>query len=187
MSRFDSLEHLDRWRATGRFPRIHDGITALVRSTLPKWAQVADLGSSTGLLTRRLAEHGYEVCGVEADARAIALGEEYGTYGEECPVHPFEVTPDTLADLEGLLAGTDAVVARRVLPELLDNQVTPAMVGEVLAEAGVRWIVLEGRAPRAGATHKLAHLGAEIAGLESAGWRVADRAGSALAVMVPTG
>ncbi|MBF6460167.1 hypothetical protein IU433_14090 [Nocardia puris] len=175
MARFDSAQHLYDWQRSGRFPAIHDGIYNLVRSEIsPTDGPVVDLGSSTGLLTRRLEQVGYTVCGVEADAKAVDAGQRAGVYGRGAPVWHFALAPQTLPEFAVWVEGrrTRAVVARRVLPELDNVGVAPAILGRTLAEAGVRHLFIEGRAPRRDATHRLRRLADEIGELEEH-WRPA--------------
>ncbi|MBH0778806.1 class I SAM-dependent methyltransferase [Nocardia bovistercoris] len=169
MSRYDSAEHLYDWQRNGTFPRIHDDIYNLVRSEVsPSDGGVLDLGSSTGLLTRRLAQAGYTVEGIEADANAIAAGRTAGTYAPGVPVQHWMLTPGELPDLADYLADSAirVVVARRVLPELDDAGITPAMLGDTFAKASVRHLFLEGRAPRQAATHRVRSVSIECAELE---------------------
>ncbi|WP_416565068.1 hypothetical protein [Nocardia testacea] len=123
MSRYDSAEHLYDWQRNGRFPKIHDDIYNLVRSEVgPEDGAVLDLGSSTGLLTRRLEQAGFDVVGIEADANAIEAGRTAGTYAGSVPVRHWMLTPNQLPEFGIFLrsARIKTVVARRVLPELDD-------------------------------------------------------------------
>ncbi|RJO69790.1 class I SAM-dependent methyltransferase [Nocardia panacis] len=180
MSRFDSAEHLYDWQRSGRFPRIHDDIYNLIRSEVsPSDGPVLDLGSSTGLLARRLQHARFAVHAVEADANSIDAGRTAGTYGPNVPVRHWMLTPGQMPEFGEFLAnaGITIVVARRVLPELDDAGVTPELLGETLANAGVSHLFLEGRAPRQDAKHRLRSVSDEVAGLET-DWRPATFAGN---------
>ncbi|WP_280273388.1 hypothetical protein [Nocardia wallacei] len=169
MSRYDSAEHLYDWQRSGRYPKIHDDIYNLIRSEVDLTdGALLDLGSSTGLLARRLEGTGFNVTAIEADAKAIEAGKAAGTYGRGCAVCPWTLTPDEMPKLFDFIDSRRIriVVARRVLPELDNAGVTPAMLGATLANAGVRHLFLEGRAPRQGATHRLRSVTDEIAELE---------------------
>ncbi|SIB66174.1 class I SAM-dependent methyltransferase [Mycobacteroides abscessus] len=174
-TRFNSTEYLDVWKATGKYPAIHDGIFRLVLDGIrPDIGAVLDLGSSTGLLTRRLWGKGYDVLGVESSRAAAKAGRETGTYlaeGKDAPAGPevyrHQLLPGELHDFGVWLLEHQikVVVARRVLPELDDYGVTPAMLSDVLVHAGVEHLFVEGRAPRARATHRLPTLTHEIEAL----------------------
>ncbi|MFI5778681.1 hypothetical protein [Nocardia sp. NPDC051570] len=169
MSRFDSAEHLYDWQRSGRFPRIHDDIYNLIRSEVsPADGPVLDLGSSTGLLARRLHRAQFVVHAVEADATAIDAGRTAGTYGPNMPVRHWMLTPGQMPEFGEFLRenGVTVVVARRVLPELDNAGVTPELLGATLAKAGVRHTFLEGRAPRQGSRHRLSSVNDEIAGFD---------------------
>lgn len=169
MSRFDSAEHLYDWQRSGRFPRIHDDIYNLVRSEVsPSDGAVLDLGSSTGLLARRLHKARFVVHAVEADANSIDAGRTAGTYGPSVPVRHWMLTPSQMPEFGEFLraSGVTIVAARRVLPELDDAGVKPAMLGETLTKAGVRHLFVEGRAPRQDAKHRLRSVIDEVANLE---------------------
>lgn len=168
MARFDSAEHLDDWQRTGRYPKIHDDIYNLIRSEVDASdGAVLDLGSSTGLLARRLDAAGFDVTGIEADAKAIDAGKGAGTYRGTVAVCHWLLTPDELPKLSDFIESRRirVVVARRVLPELDDAGVTPELLGAVLAKSGVRHLFLEGRAARQGSKHRLRSVSAEVAGI----------------------
>ncbi len=169
MARFNSSEHLYDWQRTGRYPKIHDDIYNLIRSEVDTAdGAMLDLGSSTGLLARRLEGAGFNVTGIEADAKAIEAGKVAGTYGRAVSVCHWLLTPDEMPKLFDFIDSRRIriVVARRVLPELDNAGVTPELLGATLADAGVRHLFLEGRAPRQGATHRLRSVTDEIAELE---------------------
>ncbi|SKT22812.1 class I SAM-dependent methyltransferase [Mycobacteroides abscessus] len=177
-TRFNSTEYLDAWKATGKYPAIHDGIVRLFMAGVQQdVGRVLDLGSSTGLLTHRLRHYGYDVVGVESSRAAVTAGREAGTYkrdhdlpGSEPEVYRHQLLPGELHDFGVWLLEHQikAVVARRVLPELDDYGVTPAMMSDVLVHAGIEHLFLEGRAPRKHATHRLPTLAQEIDALGDA-------------------
>lgn len=180
VTRFDSAEHLYDWQRSGRFPNIHDGIYNLIRSDVgPADGTLLDLGSSTGLLTRRLGQAGFTVLGVEADANAIEAGRTAGTYSHTIPVRRWVLTPNQLDAFGDLLRaeGVTIVVARRVIPELDDAGVTPPLLAATLANSGVRHLFVEGRAPRRDASHRLRSLAIETAELGTR-WQTATVDGS---------
>lgn len=171
-TRFNSTEYLDAWKATGKYPAIHDGILRLITGAVDQdVGPMLDLGSSTGLLTRRLWGKGYDVAGVEFSRAAVTAGREAGTYladSADAPAGPevyrHQLLPGELHDFGVWLLEHQikVVIARRVLPELDDYGVTPAMLSEVLIHVGVEHLFVEGRAPRAHATHRLSNLTQEI-------------------------
>lgn len=174
-NRFNSPEYLDVWKATREYPAIHDGIFRLIVSEVePEIGNMLDLGSSTGLLTRRLWGQMYSICGVESSRAAVNAGRAAATYGDGTlvgpPVYRHQLLPGELHDFGVWLLEHQikAVVARRVLPELDDYGVTPAMLSDVLVHAGVEHLFVEGRAPRKHATHRLPTLEQEIDALGDA-------------------
>lgn len=91
--RFDAPEHVDAWRSTGRFPVIHDAIVRLVQEEIdPRAGTVLDVGSSTGLLTRRLTDSGYVVAAAQEPGAALDAGRLAGLY-DGVPVFDQRITP----------------------------------------------------------------------------------------------
>lgn len=176
--RFDAPEYLTEWRATGRYPAIHDAIFNAVAATLEPGTPVLDLGACTGLLTARLQQAGYQVTAAEGNAESYRAGREAGTWGE-APVWTQYVTPATLDGFASLLQerGIQAIVARRVFPEVHDGMAGdfPAFAA-VLADSAVHTIILEGRKPSRRTTHPLGAAVLETRAL-GPGWRVCESAG----------
>ncbi|KWW97369.1 hypothetical protein LI90_4341 (plasmid) [Carbonactinospora thermoautotrophica] len=182
MTRFDAPEYVHAWKTRGAYPRIHDNITTVVREELDPTdpGVLLDLGSSTGLLARRLTDAGYLVCAVQEPGRALDHGRKAGVY-DGVPVLELRITPVTLPRLLDWVREQHvyAVVARRVFPELYDalgpNSFRDLAVG--LRDAGARWIILEGRAPTTRATHPLNCAAREVDALAPA-WTLARRQGA---------
>ena len=182
--RYNCPQYLDTWRDKGTFPAIHTGIVDLLTSELSvDDCVVLDLGSSTGLLSRRLADQGYVVYPVESSRAAISQGKEYGTY-DGLPVTHMRLRSDDMSELADWIAmnGITAVVARRVFPELDDCGIAPLQIGDTFLAAGVQHLFVEGRVPRAGARHRLHCLDKEIAAL-GPGWTVTTRDGAHRALL----
>src|ERR1700733_6408619 len=58
-------------------PSVRSAWTSLLSDVLPPApAQVADLGCGTGTLSVLLAEHGYQVCGLDLSPKMIEQAEE---------------------------------------------------------------------------------------------------------------
>lgn len=180
--RFDAEDLVTAWRERGEYPKIHTAMTAWVRENVdPREGPVLDLCSSTGLLGRRLAAAGYTVRAVELPGPALQLGRSHGIY-EYVPVMSLKIERDTLEDLGDWLRATvmpghdpiRTVVARRAFPELwdsLDGAEGLSALGRLLAECGVRNVLLEGRAHSKRTTHPLGEASAEVNALAES-WRV---------------
>ena len=178
MTRFDCPEYVEQWKATGAFPAIHDGIFALLTNTVPDVdGTVLDLGSSTGLLSRRMADAGYTVIPMEGSRATVNVGTEAGVYaGMEVFRHRLK-PGDLRSFTEWLINRQVAVVmARRVFPELDDYGCHPKFLSRCFAEAGVAHLFVEGRLPRPNAIHRLRTLDEEIDALGPL-WEVASMDG----------
>jgi len=163
--RFNSPQHVDTWRATGLFPRIHDDIFQMALSCLQA-RSVMDLCCSTGLLAHRVSlALTCKVIGVDADREALAYGHAAGCL----PLYAhLRIRRDTLNDLAALVTGNrvTALLARRCMPELFGDDLQLAQeFASVMLGAGVNEIVLEGRAQTVNATNALASIHDEIAAL----------------------
>lgn len=175
MTRFNCPEYVDAWKDGGKFPNIHNGIFNLIaRGVKPEDGNILDLGSSTGLLSRRLADAGYTVYPMEASRVAIAEGTEAGVY-DDLEVTQFRLRPSRIPEFIEWLSKhhIKVVVARRVFPELDDSGIPPVLMTEAFIAAGVEHLFVEGRVPRANVKHRLHNLRAEIDALGLL-WSVAD-------------
>jgi SAM-dependent methyltransferase len=162
--RFNSPEHLDVWRAIGRFPSIHDALYQLIAEQ-SDGKGFLDLCCSTGLLGQRILKgiKGARVYGVDADIKALDAAVVAGiTY----PMLKLTLMP---AMIETFLAHVrdnriDVLVARRCMPELFgsDRAFGLAFV-EGIAKAGVKEVFLQGRVPTVKAVNQLASIQQEIA------------------------
>lgn len=169
MTRFNCPEYVDAWKDGGKFPNIHNGIFNLItRGVKPEDGNILDLGSSTGLLSRRLADAGYTVYPMEASRVAINEGTEAGVY-DDLEVTQFRLRPSRVDEFIDWLTDHQikVVVARRVFPELDDSGIPPALMSESFITAGVEHLFVEGRVPRANVKHRLHNLNAEIDALGS--------------------
>ncbi len=154
--RFDSELHLQRWRDLGEFPAIHRGIAELaLRATQ---GPMLDLCCSTGLLGQQMLARGRTCLGVDRSEVALATGQAYGI---TLPTVTRDIV--TMADwcwLGTLIAQRHirTVLARRCLPELFTDASMRRYgpnVARLLAEAGVKQLVLEGRRVPSRAVHPL--------------------------------
>lgn len=183
---FDAQRLVDAWQSRGEWPAIHTPVVTMVREVCDPGESLCDLGSSTGLLGRRLAGLGYRVCAVEQPGSALSRGILAGVY-DGVPYLGARIQPDTLQVLAGHLQqhGVTTVIARRVFPELWDAlgpdewPRLPAM----LLEVGVRRIIVEGRVPSGRTTHPLGIPARERRALT--GWTAHDVRGN-VSVMTPT-
>jgi hypothetical protein len=169
VTRFDCPEYVRAWQDTGKFPPIHDGIFALLKAKIPvaeDGTTVLDLGSSTGLLSRRMADAGYTVYAIEGSVATSNVGREAGIY-DGIEIMRSRLKTEDLRDLREWMHRQEisVVMARRVFPELDDYGVAPQFLARVFAEAGVKHILVEGRLQRPYATHRLKSLSDEITAL----------------------
>jgi SAM-dependent methyltransferase len=161
--RFNSPEHLATWRETGCFPAIHDAIAGVAVAYL-RGTRLLDLGCSYGLLGARIVkEAGLEAgFGVDADGEVIAAAKRAGV---PLTFRELRITGETLPHLLGVLVESlaDIVIARRVLPELFGEDLPAGRTfANLLAGAGVKEIILEGRANVATAVNRLRSIEEEV-------------------------
>ncbi len=178
MRRFDSREWITDWKATGRFPHIHDAIYNVFASNVEPGTSVLDIGASTGIMTARLQHGGYVATAAEANAESIATGRELGTWGQT-PIWTNYITPATIEGFESLLAerAVTAIMARRVISEVFDGMKgEPAEFARAVRESGVQIIVLEGRKISRNTVHPCGTADLEAA-VFGDGWRITERAG----------
>lgn len=169
MTRFDCPEYVQAWQDTGKFPAIHDGIFALLKAKVPvdeEGTSVLDLGSSTGLLSRRMADAGYCVHAMEGSRSTSNVGTEAGIY-QDIEVARWRLRPGDMRTFTEWMVErrVTVVMARRVFPELDDYGINPSFLGKAFAFAGVRHLLVEGRVSRPYATHRFKSLGDEIGAL----------------------
>ena len=174
MTRFDCPEYVRAWQNDGKFPAIHDGIFALLTEKVdPSMGAVLDLGSSTGLLSRRMADAGFTVFPLEGSRAAITAGREAGIY-DGLEVTRTRILPGDMRDtFPAWLASHNItiVMARRVFPELDDYGVHPPWLSRAFMEAEVQHLFVEGRVLRPNAIHRLRSLNDEIKAIGT-GWEV---------------
>lgn len=175
--RYNDPTHLETWKRSGRYPRIHDDLYRLLCEEA-LGTRFLDLGCSTGLLAERLQRSvkGAVVLGVDADVAAIAAGTEAGL---TVPREVLAVTPDTLETLGERIRteGLTVLVARRCLPEILGAESAFALAfTQSLLQAGIEEIFVQGRAYSPQAKHALSQVEAEIQALAS-GYQVRVRRG----------
>jgi SAM-dependent methyltransferase len=160
--RFDSTEHLEVWRRTGRFPAIHDSIFSAIENFM-RGSRVLDLCCSTGLLAQRLAKLlKVTAVGVDADARALERAWEAGV---DVPLVEMKINDETMSELASVIRAhrIDVLVARRAMPELFgDNLPLGHQFSAMLYDLNVREIFLEGRVATRNAVNPLASIDKEV-------------------------
>lgn len=170
MTRFDDPDYVRDWQQHGRFPAIHTRMISAIREEIdPESGVVLDLCSSTGLLGRRLANHGYQVVAVQEPGRALTLGIDAGVYNL-VPHLALRITAESLGQLLAWIETQQVrtVVARRCFPELFD-QLGPSdfpVLSRELAAAGVERIAMEGRVQSQRTVHPLGSIQQEITALD---------------------
>lgn len=165
MGRFDDPALVEAWRSRGEWPAIHRQLVGMIHERAVG-RRFLDLCASTGLLGRQLTTLGFNGWAIEAKPG------DPNAYDAMFGVVQLKLTPATLALLHDAIDanGADVVVARRCLPELEDAGVTPAMLADVLASAGVTELFVQGRRPTPNAVHRLATVELEVEALVPAGW-----------------
>jgi SAM-dependent methyltransferase len=163
MKRFNSPEHLAKWRATGRYPLIHDAMSGAAAS-LVCGSRLLDLGCSYGLLGARIAyAAGGAAFGIDADADVIAAANEARV---PIKLRCMRVTADTMKELCDFVAaeGITVLIARRVMPELFGEGIALGVkFAAMLAGAGVDEVLIEGRVVSARSVSALASIDDEVA------------------------
>lgn len=143
---FARQSNLDAWVRDREYPAIHDQFfDAYMTEVHGDPGAVCDIGCSTGLLGRRIAERGASVVWADGDADATQRGIQAGVIeperlwlGRFSP----ESWPGFCCWLQDMRVGV--LVARRILC-VLSDAVPADMIRDGLAEAGVHTIILEGQ------------------------------------------
>jgi predicted TPR repeat methyltransferase len=141
---FARQENIDAWSARREYPRIHDAMFgAFVSRAFPVDGAVLDIGCSTGLLGRRIADTGTTVVWADGDADATSRGQAAGIIGS---LWLGRMNPDTWPDLCQFIRdeGVTLVVARRILC-VLSDAVPTDQIADGFADAGVTAVLLEGQ------------------------------------------
>ncbi len=175
--RFNSIEYLEAWRERKEWPAIHNAMTDFALTNMAGTA-LLELGCAFGLLGARIAleaDCDVKAFGVDADMRTISLAS-----AAKVPIriHHLAVTRETLPVLRAYIEveKVTSLVARRVLPELWGEDLEGgAAFADMLAEAGVREVLLEGRVASERATNPLRSIDEEV-GLLARNFREVTRA-----------
>lgn len=162
--RFDSLEHLAAWQATGRFPKIHDNIVAMAVTELAG-VRLLDLGCSYGLLGAQLLKRGaaITVTGIDVDEDVIRAAVGAGVPVGFCNL---KVERGTFMNVHGIIQDYQitAVVARRIFPELFGADLEAGKeFANILHYAGIKEMVVEGRVISPNAVNQLQGIDQEVA------------------------
>ncbi len=176
--RYNSLDHLKGWQESRAFPNIHHPVTSMF-CTEVTGRRVLDLGCCHGLLGARLLERKAAdvVIGVDADAAAIAAARAAGV-----PVafNHLKVERSTFLNISELITlnRLDVVLARRIIPELFGADLNAGIAfSGLLADAGIKELILEGRASSSKAVNSLSSIDREVA-LFKGRWAVKASAGA---------
>lgn len=176
--RYDAIEHLEAWQANGRFPKIHDAITDMAMASL-RGRRILDLGCSYGLLGTRLRQNGLADVVVGVDASLDVLSDALRA-GIPIMARPLRVTRESLPQLLAWVREhkLDAIVARRILPELFGNDLeTGRLFGHLVARAGIKEMIIEGRVISPNAKNPLQSIDQEVKMLVES-FREVKRAGA---------
>ena len=164
--RYDADEYLEAYRTKGQFPLIHEPIAKVMREVYDGESVVMDLGASIGVLAARLIEQLGAPLVVAIEPRHSAT--KSVLMPKICWVG-IPVNRQTFAAVDLLVKkwGVKYVVARRVFPEIEERggDGTVRELANVLADAGVEKIVLEGRFRTKRATSSLPNADAEVSAL----------------------
>lgn len=142
---YNDQVYIDTFHKTGKFPKIHNDIANIIRKVAPMPEPCIDLGSCTGLLAIQSIKLGRSLCiGIEGNKSDFKRAISHPKVKYE----NFYISPDTLGQLSVILKKhhPTLVIARRVIPEISLNNVNIIhQLSTLLAENGVKYIVLEGR------------------------------------------
>jgi hypothetical protein len=160
--RFDSQEHLTAWVKNKSYPKIHDNIFNSACSYINSDVAL-DLCCSYGLLAGRLASKlNIKMYGVDASSKVIEAGIKSHIPAELSIIN---INENTLDDVFDLIAsnGIKALIARRALPELFGNDLDLGRRFAIgIANAGIKEVLIEGRAKTANAVNALCSIEDEI-------------------------
>ena len=159
--RYNSLEHLKKWKQTKQYPQIHNKIYTLVENYLTG-NSVLDLCCSTGLLGHRVKHHlGIEAIGLDADHKAIVASQEH----HNLKIIPYKIEPQNMSGLFAIISQykIDTLIARRCIPEIFgENILAGHYFSAMLAKANVKQIFLQGRVLTKNSTHPLKSVACEV-------------------------
>lgn len=151
--RFDDDDYLKQFYEKREYPKIHDDIFSM--SEYVPARNVIDLGCCTGLLSHRLACKYNSVVGIEPSEKylAKAIQKDNITYVN------MAILEETLPELKQIIKTYDiqAVFARRVVPEIYESGGMDLVKKFIatLYDAGVQYVVLEGRKSNKNAVNPL--------------------------------
>lgn len=165
--RYNSPEHLDYFKKTGRFPAIHAPLVNFIRC----WSEqkrFLDLGCGYGLLGELLMRciPAEIVIGVDKDANSLADARRAGVT-TSC-AHYLPVIPENYGKLTEIIMKNrlQVLVARRVFPELFgDDPSALPYFAALMRNAGITEIFVQGRKPVPNPTNRLHNIDMEIQGL----------------------
>jgi len=152
--RFSDPAHLERWASDGTFPKIHTPLFQLV-TRAAEGRSACDLCCATGLLGRRLVDSGFHVIGVERNHRYLTMGLQFNV---GLTLYRLDVNPRTFEELGTILRQNQVttLVARRCFSEIFARHLDSGQdFARMLIRSGVRQVFLQGRVPRADATHPI--------------------------------
>ncbi len=163
--RFDDNSYIEAFLQRGEYPKIHDDIFHISRHLQDE--SVLDLGSCTGLLSKRLSMRNESVVGIEANPSSYSKS----IPGENITYYNLKVEDQTLPLVKQIIIkhGIQTVYARRVFPELYNTGGVELVkkISALFAECGIRHIVIEGRIKTPKATNLLSNVDAECAVLST--------------------
>lgn len=162
--RYNSIERLEHWQQTGKFPDIHRDIGAMVLSYM-QGERVLDLCCSYGLLGQRILKQcgAKKVVGVDCEDWVVKAAREAGIGIEILEMKITRATFDRMLDFLKEHQIT-VLVARRCISEVfVDDLEWAPEFAEAMRRIGIREVFLEGRAIVAKATHPIPTVVEEVA------------------------
>jgi hypothetical protein len=175
--RYDSPEHIETYKSTGQFPKIHDTLAALIEDNIKPGKTAFDLGSCYGLMTIRLvSELGW--------AQALGIEGNINYFRKVIPRDNvlylnMKITEESLDKELGSLFHTlnpELVVARRVFPEINEQNPKALLKLADMCKAFGTAIALEGRNPHHQPTNALSSAEREVAIFKDKGYEVIAKA-----------
>ena len=162
--RFNSMEHVEKFIRTGKFPSIHDDIFHAVSEVHEAFECASDLGCCTGLLSQRLISAGIarSVIGVEPNAAYL----QHAVRNARITYLNYGLSRATVDDFISrvITNRVELIVARRVFPEISETSGVDFVreLSSLFHRYGVRYIAVEGRKQVQNPKNKLYSIEREI-------------------------
>jgi len=164
--RFNDEYYLKAWKENNEYPKIHRKLFELIKERVTGDSFI-DVCGCHGLLGQHLLELGSAVM-CDADTKTIKMGKDYGLTLKQ---YEIKITENTYPEFSQILTtnSVNVLVARRCFSEIFapipkDHWPTFA---QLIKDAGVKEVFLQGRAVSKNHTHPLYSVVQEIEVIDS--------------------